>query len=887
MSRGKFGFSLLTLSCVLALAAVCMTPAVAGASEAPASRGSEPDAETRAADLVGRMTLAEKAAQIQHNAPAIPRLQVPAYNWWNEGLHGVARADVATVFPQAIGMAATWDVDLIQRVADTVATEFRAKYLDTRAGDGGSAQYRGLTVWSPNINIFRDPRWGRGQETWGEDPFLTGRFGVAYIRGLQGDDPDHPKTIAAVKHYAVHSGPEASRHSDDIHPAPRDVVDTYLPAFHAAVTEARAQALMCAYNAIDGLPACASPDYLQQRLRTDWGFDGHVVSDCGAVADIHLPAAHATVRTPEEAVALAVRSGTDLICDFRFNATGDPQTTVRAVEQGLLQEAELDRALVRLFTARYRLGVMDLAVSGPHAGIGPGDYDLPAHRALALETARKSLVLLKNDGLLPLAAAPRRIAVIGPNADSLEALVGNYNGTPSAPSTIVSGLRARFPEAEVTWVEGAGWVAPPLEDIPDAAFCRDRACTETGLRAEDFPTPDLQGPSTSRDDVNAMVRWGWPDREERNASIRWTGFVRPPESGEYRFRYTGDAGYRVYIDDQLVADVRDADWTNSDSPVVLSANRVHAIRIEAVQKGARATHRLRWSRPGAGVGPALEAARQADLVVFAGGLTARFEGEEMSVQAPGFSGGDRTSLDLPAPQQDLLERLHATGKPVILVLMNGSAMSVNWAAANLPAIVEAWYPGGDGGRAVAELIAGDFSPSGRLPVTFYRSADDLPPFTDYSMRGRTYRYFAGEPLYPFGYGLSYTRFGYDGARLAQSRIEAGEAARVEVEVANLGDRAGEEVVQLYVSRAGEEDAPSRSLAGFQRVFLEAGERRIIGFDIPARALSTVDLAGRRRINPGRARIWVGGGQPDVAADRLGPGASVDLMIAGARELAPF
>ncbi|HYC96397.1 glycoside hydrolase family 3 C-terminal domain-containing protein [Brevundimonas sp.] len=887
MSRG-FASSLPALSCVLVLTAACVTPTTtAGAAVAMVSREADLDAEARAVNLVSRMTLAEKASQIQHDAPAIPRLQVPAYNWWNEGLHGVARADVATVFPQAIGMAATWDTDLIQRVADTVATEFRAKYLDTRAADGGSAHYRGLTVWSPNINIFRDPRWGRGQETWGEDPFLTGRFGVAYIRGLQGDDPEHPKTIAAVKHYAVHSGPEASRHSDDIHPAPRDVVETYLPAFHAAVTEAGAQALMCAYNAIDGLPACASPDWLQRRLRTDWGFEGHVVSDCGAIADIHLPTSHATVGTPEEAVALAVRSGTDLICDFRFNATADPQTTVRAVEQGLLQEAELDRALVRLFTARYRLGTMDLAASGPHADIGPKDYDLPAHRALALETARKSLVLLKNDGLLPLAAAPRRIAVIGPNADSLEALVGNYNGTPSAPSTIVSGLRARFPDAEVTFVEGAGWVAPPLEDIPDAAFCRDRACAEAGLRAEHFPTPDLQGPSVPRDDVNAMVRWGWPDREERNASIRWTGFIRAPESGEYRFRYTGDAGYRVYIDDQLVADVRDADWTNSDSPVVLSADRVHAIRIEAVQRGVRATHRLRWSRPGAGVEPALEAARQADLVVFAGGLTARLEGEEMSVQAPGFSGGDRTSLDLPAPQQNLLERLHATGKPVILVLMNGSAMSVNWADANLPAVIEAWYPGGDGGRAVAELIAGDFSPSGRLPVTFYRSADDLPPFTDYSMRGRTYRYFAGAPLYPFGYGLSYTRFRYDGARLARSRIEAGEAARIEVEVANLGDRDGEEVVQLYVSRPGEADAPSRSLAGFQRVFLAAGERRTVSFDIPAAALGTVDVAGRRQVSPGRARIWVGGGQPDVAADRQSPGASVELTIVGARELAPF
>ncbi|RYH96528.1 MAG: glycoside hydrolase family 3 protein, partial [Acetobacteraceae bacterium] len=350
---------------------------------------------------------------------------------------------------------------------------------------------------------------------------------------------------------------------------------------------------------------------LQDRLRGEWGFDGHVVSDCAAVADIYLPTSHATVRTPEEAVALAIRSGTDLICDFRFNATARPETTVRAVEHGLLAEAELDQALVRLFTARYRLGTMDAAATGPYAGIGAKDYDLAEHRALALETARKSLVLLKNDGLLPLAAAPRRIAVIGPNADTVEALVGNYNGTPSNPVTIAAGLRARFPESDVTYVEGTGWVAPPLEDVPDAAFCQDAACTRPGLRAEEFATPELGGASISRDDANVMIRWGWPDRQERHTSIRWTGFIRAPESGEYRFRYTGDAGYRVYIDDRLVADIWDGAWPTADSAVELSADRVHAIRVEAVQKGARATHRLRWSRPSVGDEPALAAAREA------------------------------------------------------------------------------------------------------------------------------------------------------------------------------------------------------------------------------------------------------------------------------------
>jgi len=858
--------------------ALALTAPVARAQTAPA----QPSAEARAAELVARMTLAEKASQIQHDAPAIPRLGVPAYNWWSEGLHGVARADVATVFPQAIGMAATWDTGLIHQVADVIGTEFRAKYLAGLAPDGSSRQYRGLTVWSPNVNIFRDPRWGRGQETWGEDPYLTSRFGVAFIEGLQGDDPLHPKTIAAVKHFAVHSGPEAGRHRDDIHPSARDLTETYLPAFHAAITEAHARALMCAYNAVDGLPACASPALLHDRLRTDWGFDGHVVSDCAAVADIYLPTSHATVATPEEAAALALKSGTDLFCDFVANGTARPETTVRAVEQGLVSEQTLDAALIRLFTARYRLGTLDAPSAGAFADIKATDFDTPEHRALALETARRSLVLLRNDGLLPLKSAPRRIAVIGPNADSLDALTGNYNGTPSAPVTLLAGLKARFPDSQVTFVEGTGWVAPPLEDIPDAAFCRDAACAQPGLRAEEFSGPELDGTSVVRDDVNVAFSWGRPTRQERQTSIRWTGFLKVTEPGEYRFRYTGDSGYRVYVDDRLIADVWDAAWPTSDTAVTLEAGRTYAFRVEASQKGSRATHRLRWSRPGTGDATALAAARDADLIVFAGGLTARLEGEEMSVQAPGFAGGDRTSLDLPAPQEQLLERLHALGKPVILVTMNGSAMSLNWASQNLPAVIEAWYPGGEGGRAVAELIAGDFSPAGRLPLTFYRSADDLPAFTDYSMDGRTYRRFTGTPLYPFGYGLSYTRFAYGAARLDHARIAAGAPARVSIEVTNAGDRDGDEVVQLYISRpvAG---APIRSLAGFQRIALKAGEARRVTFDIPAVALGVVDDAGKRQVPAGDAALWIGGGQPGTGAQ----GSAATLTITGSTEVAAF
>jgi beta-glucosidase len=841
-------------------------------------------AEQRAAMLVSQMTLEEKAAQIQHRSAAIPRLGIPAYNWWNEGLHGVARTGEATVFPQAIGMAASWNPQLIQEIADTTATEFRAKYLAKRRPDGSIAGGPGLTVWSPNVNIFRDPRWGRGQETWGEDPFLTSRMGAAFIRGLQGDDPAHPKTVATVKHFAVHSGPEPDRHSFDVRPSPHDLADTYLPAFYTAVTEAKAQALMCAYNAIDGVPACANTNYLANILRRDWKFDGHVVSDCAAIADIHMAKKHEYVKTAEQAAALAIKAGTDLFCSSGNKDTADPAVTVKAVKQGLLAESDLDQAVRRLMVARLRLGLLDAPGQGPFAGISAKDFDTPEHRALSTRAARESMVLLKNNGLLPFKTAPGRIVVIGPNAGSVDALVGNYNGTPSQPITVYAGIKARF-ESQVSFVEGTGWVGPPLEDVPDAAFCVDAACTQPGIQAEEFRGVKVAGaPAATRTEANARVVWGTPTREERSASMRWTGYIRPGDSGAYNFRYSGESGYRIWVDDKLVADVWDIAWPTSDTDIQLTANQTYKIRIEAMQKGTRGDHRLQWSRPGSSDAIALKAAQEADVIVFVAGLTARFEGEAMSVKAPGFAGGDRTTLDLPAPQQKLLERLHATGKPVVLVLMNGSALSVNWAEANLPAIVEAWYPGGEGGQAVAELLAGDFSPAGRLPVTFYKSAGQLPPFSDYSMKGRTYRYFKDEPLYPFGYGLSYTSFAYGKPALGKTAIKAGEAVDLSVEVRNSGSRDGDEVVQLYVSRQAD-GAPVRSLKGFQRIHLKAGETRRVSFKVDAQALSVVDAKGTRVVPAGTAALWVGGGQPGGA--RPAAGAAVTLTVQGQQVLKAF
>jgi len=869
------------------IAAVGIAAPAMTQGQVPAHRNTALTAEQRAADLVSRMTLEEKARQVGHDAPAIPRLGVPEYNWWNEGLHGVARAGIATVFPQAIGMAATWDPQRMHRTADVISTEFRAKYLERVRPNGGTEWYRGLTVWSPNINIFRDPRWGRGQETYGEDPYLTGRMGIAFIQGLQGNDPKFFKTVATSKHFAVHSGPESNRHREDVYPSAKDLEETYLPQFRATVTEGKVGSIMCVYNAVNGVPGCANDLLMARYLRGNWGFKGYVVSDCGAAANIYRPDALHYTKNEVQGVALEFKAGMDIICgDYRNNWSMEFENIVKGVKSGVLPQAVLDRALIRAFTARYKLGLMETPQQRPFLNIGPKDYDTPAHHSQALEMARASMVLLKNEGnLLPIKGDPRTIAVIGPNADSLDALVGNYYGKPSRPVTVLDGIRARYPKSKILSAEGTGLVGPAEPAVPDAVLCVDSACTQRGLKAEHFASKEPKGtPVSTGTEPNARVAW---TGEDRDTSTRWTGTLVAPETGTYRFRFGSENGYRVWVGDKLVVD----EWGVGDSPSVLSgatelqAGRKYPIRVEAFQSGARGDQKLLWSLPSSNGNDAVAAASQADLVVFVGGLSARIEGEEMKLEAPGFAGGDRTSLDLPGPQQRLLERVHATGKPTVLVLMNGSALSVNWADKNIPAIVEAWYPGGDGGHAVAQLLAGDFSPAGRLPVTFYRSADQLPAFNDYSMANRTYRYFKGEVLYPFGHGLSYTNFHYDKPRLSSAAVKAGNKLSVSVDVTNSGARDSDEVVQLYVSRPGVVGAPIRSLQAFKRVHVKRGETRTVQLTLDERAMSTVDPRGTRRIIPGKVDLWVGGGQP-VSREGLGEpaGARVSFVIRGGKIL---
>ena len=844
------------------------------------------DFETRAKDLVSRMTLEEKAHQAGHTAPAIPRLGVPAHNWWNEGLHGVARAGIATVFPQAIGMAASWDAERMHESATIISDEFRAKYLDTLQPDGSSGFYQGLTVWSPNLNIFRDPRWGRGQETYGEDPVLTGAIGTAFITGLQGNDPKYYKTIATSKHYAVHSGPEWGRHQQDFSPTLKDLEETYLPAFRETVIDGKVGSIMCAYNALFGVPACASEFLMEERLRQDWDFGGYVVTDCGGAANIYREDALAYEKDRVKGVALGFIAGMDVICgDYRNRLTTEPEQIVEGVQTGVLPIEVLDKALVRLFKARMQLGMFDPYETLPWANITKDQFDTPEHHQKSLEMARASMVLLKNEGgLLPIKAAPRRIAVVGPNADSYDTLVGNYYGLPSNPITVLDGIRARFPDSQIDYVQGTGLIGPPEAPVDPAVLCVDAACTRQGLTAEHFDNRNLEGsPSQTAVEQRPYVEWRSAGRE---TSTRWTGFIKAPETGTYTFRYAAENGYRVFIDGKPVVE----EWGVGDAPSILSgttaleAGKVYPIRVEAWQRGQRGEQELVWNRPGDTGARAVEAARNADLVIFVGGLSARIEGEEMRVEAEGFEGGDRTRIDLPKPQQELLQQVHAVGKPVVLVLMNGSALAVNWADQNVPAIVEAWYPGGSGGTAVAELLAGDYSPAGRLPVTFYRTLDDLPGFTDYSMQNRTYRYHKGEVLYPFGHGLSYTSFAYSNPRAV---VNADGTVSVTVEVANTGAMDGDEVVQLYLSRPGMPEQPIRSLAAFDRIHLARGEKRPVSFTLDDRALSIVDAQGVRAVQPGQVDLWIGGGQP---VSRVGlnaaPGASASFTLTGARKVLP-
>jgi beta-glucosidase len=814
----------------------------------------------RVNDLVSRMTLQEKADQLLYTAPAIPRLGIPAYTWWNEALHGVARAGYATVFPQSITIANSWDESLLFNVANAISDEARAKYHEFQRR-GKTGIYQGLTFWSPNINIFRDPRWGRGHETYGEDPYLTGRMGFEFVKGMQGDDPKYLKTVATAKHYAVHSGPEPLRHSFNARVSEIDLRETYLPAFRTLVKDAGVYSVMGAYNMFRDYPCCANP-VLYGILRNEWGFKGYIVSDCWAISDFYKFTHFA--KDAAEAAAQAVKAGTDLECGV------DYKNLVEAVNRGLLTEEDINIAVKRIFTARFKLGMFDPDEMVPYAGIpffvNCSDYN----NSLARQAARESVVLLKNDNnTLPLSKNIKTLAVIGPNADNFESLIGNYNGVPKDPVTVLEGITGKLtPDTKIIYEEGSDLA----EGIHNLTVIPSRYLEtqdgKQGIYGEYFNNRDMNGnPVFSRVDDNINFYWEHQspryDMPDDDFGIRWTAYLIPPVSGTYAIGSWGSSGYEIILDGKkLISSRNEHEALHLEAPAELQAGKRYKIEVLYKNYAGDAAIQLLWTLPRQNlVEKAVSAAQESDAVILVLGLSQRLEGEEMAIKIKGFSGGDRTDLDLPAIQEKLLEAITATGKPVIVVLTNGGALAVNKAQENAAAVLLAGYGGQQGGNAVADVLFGDYNPAGRLPVTYYKSIDQIPAFENYDMAGKTYRYFSKEPLYPFGYGLSYTSFSYSDMSLPD-KITAGESLHVKVKVTNTGKLSGDEVVELYLTdEKASSPRPIRQLEGFTRVSLKAGESKVVEIILEPRQFSIINNKEKRVIEPGYFTVTIGGKQP--------------------------
>lgn len=821
--------------------------------------------EQRVNDVVSRLTLEEKVAQMLNATPAVSRLGIPAYDWWNEVLHGVARTPFrTTVFPQAIGMAATWDTNSLYRMADYAALEGRA--IHNKAIEQGRTQerYLGLTYWTPNINIFRDPRWGRGQETYGEDPFLTAMLGRAFVRGLQGEDPKYLKAAACAKHFAVHSGPEPSRHADNFNPTVYDLWDTYLPAFKELIVDAQVAGVMCAYNAVNTQPCCGNDLLMNDILRNQWKFNGYVTSDCWAIDDFFKY--HKTHPDATSAAVDAVVHGTDVECGQTVY-----KTLYDAVKKGLIKEAQLDVSLKRLFMIRFRLGMFDPVSMVTYAQTPAAVLESPAHQAHALKMAQQSIVLLRNEqNTLPLKRSIKKIAVIGPNAHNRIAVLGNYNGIPSKIVTVLEGIKEKLgKDVEVIYEKGIDFTSDTLLSYTDLSSQFSWEGTQ-GFKAEYYNNKELKGaPILTRTEQKVDQSWQRGDligngMTATNFSARYTTRFTATATGNTTFEVEADDGYRLLVNGQEVINawLRNR-WGAKTYRLPTIKDSAYKIELEYWQGDDNANVALRTGHFAKTDYQSLAARLgQADAIVFAGGISPQLEGEEMPVNAPGFNGGDRTSILLPAVQTALLKTLQATGKPLVLVMMTGSAIAIPWEAQHIPAILNAWYGGQSAGTAIADVLFGDYNPAGRLPVTFYRNDSDLPGFSDYSMQGRTYRYFKGTPLYPFGYGLSYTRFRYAGLKMP-AVLKAGSKLTITAQLTNTGNRDGEEVVQLYIAHPNARGkAPVRALKGFQRHFLKAGETKQISFTLTSEELSLVsETDGKLYQPPGKVNISIGGGQP--------------------------
>ena len=819
-------------------------------------------AEERADDLLGRLTLDEKVMLMMDTSPAILRLGIPEFHWWNEALHGVGRNGIATVFPITMAMAATFNDHLVYQAFAAASDEARAKNTEARSKND-IKRYRGLSFWTPNINIFRDPRWGRGQETYGEDPYLTSRMGIAVVRGLQGYSYDgktsvpgkYRKLLACAKHYAVHSGPEWNRHEFNIEQLPeRDLWETYLPAFKALVQEGQVAEVMCAYQAIDGAPCCSNTRYLQRILRDEWGFKGIVTSDCGAIDDFYKPGRHNFVKTAEESSARAVIAGTDVECGSIYKSLPE------AVKAGLLTEQQLDTSLRRLLIARFQLGDFDADELVEWTKIPMSVVASKEHKQIALDAARQSIVLLKNNGILPLQAKTPKVIVMGPNANDSTMMWGNYNGQPTQTTTILQGIRHYLPN--VPFVQGCTWTR---KEVPTSMF--NQLFTDDGRRGlqanywnneqmEGLPAMAIRVTEPLHLDNGGNTAFA-PGVSLEHFSARYEGIFRPQQDGEVTFdMLNDDYAMLIFNGDTLLNrrnghGVRDAHVTyqvqaGNSYPLTLiyAQNTGHAmLQFDITMTDRSVAARSPLTAPGSPL-------KDADIVIFVGGISPRLEGEEMKVSEPGFKGGDRTSIELPQVQRDWLAELKKAGKRIIYVNCSGSAIALTPEDAIADAIVQAWYGGEKGGQALADVLFGQYNPSGKLPVTFYKSTDELPDFLDYRMQNRTYRYYQGEALYPFGHGLSYTTFDIAGAEYQDSKVN--------VTVSNTGRRDGSEVIQVYVRNTADTEGPLKTLRAYQRVTLKAGEQQRISIDLPRERFEGWDTqTNTMRVVPGKYEVMVG------------------------------
>ncbi len=819
--------------------------------------------EKRVDDLVSRLTLEEKVAQMLNAAPAIPRLGIPAYDWWNEVLHGVARTPYpVTVYPQAIAMAATFDTNSLKLMAHYSALEGRAIYTRAIADGKQGQRYLGLTYWTPNINIFRDPRWGRGQETYGEDPFLTAMLGKAFVHGLQGDDPKYLKAAACAKHYAVHSGPEPLRHVFNAVPTSHDLWNTYLPAFEELVVNANVAGVMCAYNAYKGQPCCGSDELMTDILRKRWKFNGYVTSDCWAIDDFFKN--HKTHPDAATASADAVLHGTDIDC-----GTDAYKSLVDAVRRGLITEKQIDVSIKRLFMIRFRLGLFDPPSMVPYAQTPATALEHDDHKAHALKMARQSIVLLKNEGnTLPLSKNIKKIVVLGPNADNAIAVLGNYNGTPSSIITCLQGIKNKLGAGvEVVYEKAVNFTNDTLLQYTNMSGSY-RWEGQQGFKAEYFNNKELSG-TPIHTSIEKNLEHNWQEGEivagtmkAYHFSARYTTDYTASETGNISFELDADDGYRFLVDGKEVINAWSRNrWGARTYQLQTEKGKTYRLVVEYYQgEGKGAVHLRAGHFRKTDFNALALRVKDADVIVYVGGISPQLEGEEMRVDYPGFNGGDRTSILLPAVQTELMKTLVATKVPVVFVMMTGSAIATPWEAANVPAIINAWYGGQSAGTAIADVLFGDYNPSGRLPLTFYASDKDLPDFNSYDMQGRTYRYFKGKSLYAFGHGLSYTQYQYDQLELQPVKGKKNHFT-VSVKLSNTGDRDGEEVVQLYISQPGHKTGLQRSLRGFQRIFLKSGETQTVSFLLSPADLSIMDDRGNSQLLKGKVQVSVGGAQP--------------------------